>query len=38
MDYIWADWCGDSVIRVKDLMDISYLRAAQQGVDASYKT
>jgi hypothetical protein len=38
MDHIWEDWCGDSVLRVKDLMDISHLRAAKLGVDASYKT
>ncbi|KIM21844.1 hypothetical protein M408DRAFT_29225 [Serendipita vermifera MAFF 305830] len=38
LDHIWEDWCADSVPRVKDLMDISHLRAAKVGVDSSYKT
>ena len=38
LDYIWEDWCGDAVLRVKDLMDVSHLRAAKLGVDSSYKT
>ncbi|CAG7850002.1 SubName: Full=Uncharacterized protein {ECO:0000313/EMBL:CCA72586.1} [Serendipita indica DSM 11827] len=38
LDYIWEDWCADAVPRVKDLMDISHLRAAKLGVDTSYKT
>lgn len=38
MDHIWEDWCADAVSRVKDLMDVSHLRAAKEGFDASYKT
>ncbi|KAG8782771.1 hypothetical protein FRC16_002540, partial [Serendipita sp. 398] len=38
LDHIWEDWCSDAVPRVKDLMDISHLRAAKVGVDTSYKT
>lgn len=38
LDYIWEDWGGDAVPRVKDLMDISHLRGAKIGIDSSYKT
>ncbi|KAG8830660.1 hypothetical protein FRC17_004520 [Serendipita sp. 399] len=38
LDHIWEDWCSEAVHRVKDLMDISHLRAARRGIDTSYKT
>lgn len=37
MDFGWADWAQSQVERVKDLMDISTLRAAKEGVDPSFK-
>src|SRR5690606_17846423 len=37
-DFAWGDWANKQVERVLDLMDISTLRAAKQGVDPAYKT
>ncbi|KAF8513437.1 hypothetical protein BU17DRAFT_95428 [Hysterangium stoloniferum] len=37
-DFAWNDWGVGQVQRVWDLMDISLLRAAKEGVDPSYKT
>jgi hypothetical protein len=37
LDYGWADWVGGQVERVWDLMDISLLRSAVNGVDPAYK-
>ena len=37
-DFAWNDWGVGQVERVWDLMDISLLRSAKQGVDPSYKT
>ncbi|KAH9951203.1 hypothetical protein B0H21DRAFT_888547 [Amylocystis lapponica] len=37
-DFAWNDWGVSQVERVWDLMDISLLRAAKDGVDPSYKT
>ncbi|EKM50640.1 uncharacterized protein PHACADRAFT_213538 [Phanerochaete carnosa HHB-10118-sp] len=37
-DFAWNDWGVGQVERVWDLMDISLMRSAQSGVDASYKT
>ncbi|KAI0317160.1 hypothetical protein OF83DRAFT_1059143 [Amylostereum chailletii] len=38
LDFGWADWTPGQVERVWDLMDISTLRSAKLGVDASYKS
>ncbi|KAK6505099.1 hypothetical protein TWF481_007021 [Arthrobotrys musiformis] len=32
-DNAWRDWIGRQVDRVKDLMDINYLRSAARGID-----
>lgn len=37
-DFAWGDWANKQVERVLDLMDISTLRAAKDGIDPSYKT
>ncbi len=37
-DFAWGDWGIGQVERVWDLMDISLLRDAKKGIDASYKT
>ena len=37
LDYGWADWVSGQVERVWDLMDISLLRSAVQGVDPAFK-
>jgi site-specific DNA-cytosine methylase len=37
LDYGWADWVSGQVERVWDLMDISLLRSAVNGVDPAYK-
>jgi hypothetical protein len=37
-DYAWQDWAVGQVERVWDLMDISILKAAKEGLDPSYKT
>lgn len=37
-DFAWNDWGVAQVQRVWDLMDISLLRAAKEGVDPAYKT
>jgi site-specific DNA-cytosine methylase len=37
LDYGWSDWVQGQVERVWDLMDISLLRSAVQGVDPAYK-
>ncbi|KII87340.1 hypothetical protein PLICRDRAFT_125381 [Plicaturopsis crispa FD-325 SS-3] len=37
-DFAWNDWGKAQVERVWDLMDISLLRSAKNGVDPSYKT
>ncbi len=37
LDYGWADWVDGQVERVWDLMDISLLRSAVNGVDPAYK-
>jgi len=37
-DFAWNDWGVAQVERVWDLMDISLLRAAKEGVDPAYKT
>jgi hypothetical protein len=37
LDYGWADWVSGQVERVWDLMDISLLRSAVNGVDPGYK-
>jgi hypothetical protein len=37
-DFAWGDWAVGQVERVWDLMDITLLRAAKNGVDPSYKT
>jgi hypothetical protein len=37
-DFAWGDWAVGQVERVWDLMDITVLRAAKNGVDPSYKT
>ncbi|KAI0339611.1 hypothetical protein BDW22DRAFT_1335785 [Trametopsis cervina] len=37
-DFAWNDWGIGQVERVWDLMDISLLRSAKEGVDPSYKT
>ncbi|KAI0831805.1 hypothetical protein BC628DRAFT_1311075 [Trametes gibbosa] len=37
-DFAWNDWGVGQVERVWDLMDISLLRSAKKGVDASFKT
>lgn len=37
-DFAWNDWGVIQVERVWDLMDISLLRAAKEGVDPSFKT
>ncbi|KAI8799644.1 hypothetical protein BJ742DRAFT_128160 [Cladochytrium replicatum] len=37
-DFAWTEWAKGQVDRVLDLMDISYLRLAKRGIDASYKT
>ncbi|KAF8574267.1 hypothetical protein K439DRAFT_1665489 [Ramaria rubella] len=37
-DFAWKDWGVGQVERVWDLMDISLLRSAKDGVDPSYKT
>ena len=37
-DFAWNDWGVAQVERVWDLMDISLLRAAKDGIDPSYKT
>ncbi|EJD08575.1 uncharacterized protein FOMMEDRAFT_102039 [Fomitiporia mediterranea MF3/22] len=37
-DFAWGDWGVVQVERVWDLMDISLLRKAKQGVDPSFKT
>ncbi|KAF9497116.1 hypothetical protein BDN71DRAFT_1445134 [Pleurotus eryngii] len=34
----WGDWATGQVERVWDLMDISLLRSAKQGIDPAYKT
>ncbi|KZT41751.1 hypothetical protein SISSUDRAFT_241299 [Sistotremastrum suecicum HHB10207 ss-3] len=38
LDFTWADWGTMQVERVWDLMDITTLRFAVQGVDPAYKT
>lgn len=38
LDFAWGDWGVGQVERVWDLMDISLLRSAKNGVDPSYKT
>ncbi|THH14984.1 hypothetical protein EW146_g5422 [Bondarzewia mesenterica] len=37
-DYTWADWMAGQVERVWDLLDISLLRSAIEGVDPAFKT
>jgi len=37
-DFAWGDWGVGQVERVWDLMDITVLRAAKNGVDPLYKT
>ncbi|KIK50592.1 hypothetical protein GYMLUDRAFT_51100 [Collybiopsis luxurians FD-317 M1] len=37
-DYSWTDWGAGQVERVWDLLDISLLRDAKKGIDASFKT
>ncbi|EGN96836.1 hypothetical protein SERLA73DRAFT_93465 [Serpula lacrymans var. lacrymans S7.3] len=37
-DFAWGDWGVGQVERVWDLMDITLLRSAKNGVDPSYKT
>ncbi|KAF9240628.1 hypothetical protein BU15DRAFT_73858 [Melanogaster broomeanus] len=37
-DFAWQDWGVRQVERVWDLMDISLLRSAKNGIDPSYKT
>ncbi|KAF9045664.1 hypothetical protein BDZ89DRAFT_1058637 [Hymenopellis radicata] len=37
-DFAWNDWGVGQVERVWDLLDISLLRAATNGIDPSYKT
>ncbi|KAG8885935.1 hypothetical protein FRB98_001541 [Tulasnella sp. 332] len=37
-DYAWVDWASTQVDRVWDLMDISFLRAAAQGYDTTFKS
>jgi site-specific DNA-cytosine methylase len=37
-DFAWSDWGVGQVERVWDLMDISLLRSAKNGVDPSFKT
>ena len=36
-DFAWIDWANAQVDRVWDLMDISFMRAATKGQDATYK-
>ncbi|KAI9888334.1 MAG: hypothetical protein M1814_000564 [Vezdaea aestivalis] len=37
-DYMWHAWLRRQVDRIKDTLDISYLRAAIRGYDGLYKT
>ncbi|THH03097.1 hypothetical protein EW145_g6533 [Phellinidium pouzarii] len=37
-DFAWGDWGVAQVERVWDLMDITLLRYAKQGIDSSFKT
>ncbi|KAL0953862.1 hypothetical protein HGRIS_005037 [Hohenbuehelia grisea] len=37
-DFAWGDWGVGQVERVWDLLDISLLRSAKNGIDPSYKT
>jgi hypothetical protein len=37
-DHMWTDWATVLVERVWDLLDITVLRKAKRGLDASYKT
>lgn len=37
LDFGWADWISGQVERVWDLLDISMLRSAKQGIDPAFK-
>jgi hypothetical protein len=37
-DYAWGDWGVNQVERVWDLLEISFLRKAKEGIDPAYKT